>query len=141
MSLRQEVLPKFVPEGCGSFLYVPDLTMWYDWHARRGTLPAPWAGASLPDIARAMSAPAWVVAKPWQSVQSGVRVSSTESGGERIVRYETRKGALQARWALGPDSDWWQTEYPVKDRTDLPAAVEVVAARSYEMDAESPGDR
>jgi hypothetical protein len=39
-----------------------------------------------------------------------------------------------ARWTLGPDGDWWQTEYPVKTADDLPAALELAQAHNYALD-------
>jgi hypothetical protein len=47
---------------------------------------------------------------------------------------ETAAGPLDARWTLGPDGDWWQTEYPVKGADDLPAALAVAQARAYVLD-------
>jgi hypothetical protein len=35
---------------------------------------------------------------------------------------------------LGPDGDWWQTEYPVKSASDLPIALEAIEARTYALD-------
>jgi hypothetical protein len=43
---------------------------------------------------------------------------------------------MVARWTLGPDDDWWQTEYPVKTKADLAAALELVQARSYVLDGD-----
>jgi hypothetical protein len=65
----------------------------------------------------------------------GVQVTTAETGEERIIRYETSAGILTARWTLGPDSDWWQKEYPVKSKDDLAGVLELAAARTYSVDA------
>ena len=71
----------------------------------------------------------------------GITVASEKVQGERIIRYETSAGTLTARWSLGPDGDWWQTEYPVKTLDDLAAAREVVAAREYVVEPGKSADR
>ena len=134
MSRRQEVLSRFLGEGPAEPLYVPDLTLWYDWHHEQETLPPEWEGATLPDIARSMDVPIWLPVRPWRTVVQGVEVETSEQQGERLIRWEAPSGELQARWILGPDGDWWQTEYPVKDKGDLRAALESVEARSYVLD-------
>jgi hypothetical protein len=72
--------------------------------------------------------------KPWRLEVPGLDMSALAHGEERTVRTETPAGTLIARWALGPDGDWWQTEYPVKGPEDLPAALVAVKARSYVLD-------
>jgi hypothetical protein len=61
-----------------------------------------------------------------------VEISTTQEGGERVIRFLTSAGTVSARWTLlGTNGDWWQMEYPVKTKADLAAAVEVAKARSY----------
>jgi hypothetical protein len=139
MTHRTAILSRFSDSGGGeSTFYLPDLTLWYDWHQSRGTLPPAWQGRSLPDVARAMGVPVWLPVRPWQVEHSGVDIVVVEREGERVVRSITSAGELVARWTVGPDGDWWQTEYPVKDSGDLPAALEVVKARSYRLDPAHP---
>ena len=111
--------------------YLPDLTLWHKWHQGRGTLPEAWRGYSLAQVAEALGVSAWIVEHPWRVEHVGITVASEKVQGERIIRYETSAGTLTARWSLGPDGDWWQTEYPIKTVEDLAAAREVVAARKY----------
>jgi hypothetical protein len=69
--------------------------------------------------------------RPWDAITPGVETTVTEDSGERIVRHVAPSGTLTAIWKVGPDGDWWQTEYPVKTLDDLAAAAELVAARQY----------
>lgn len=115
--------------------YLLDLTLWYRWHAGRGTLPPAWAGFSMAQIAQELGVAAWVVERPWRMEHRGITVATEKAEGQRVVRYATRVGALTARWSLGPDGDWWQTEYPVKTVEDLPAALAVIAAQHYRLAA------
>ena len=140
MSAREEVLAKLSPDGSRDLLYMPDLTLWYEWHASRGTLPERWQGMSIADIARDMGVPAWTAIRPWRVEHDGASVVTQEQEGKRVVRYETEQGTLQARWSLGPDGDWWQMEYPVKSASELPAALAVVEARRYVLDPDRLGD-
>ena len=136
MTLKAEILARFSGEADGLPLYLPDLTLWYDWHRSRDTLPSGWEDFSLPQVARNMGAPVWWVVRPWQVETPGVEIATTEEDGKRIVRSQTSSGTLVARWTLmGTDGDWWQTEYPVKTKEDLAAALELVDARTYVLDA------
>ncbi len=115
--------------------YLLDLALWYRWHAGRGTLPQAWTGFSMAQVAQALGVAAWVVERPWRLEYRGITVATEKVEGQRVIRYETPAGALSARWSLGPDDDWWQTEYPVKTAEDLPAALAVIAAQSYRLAA------
>lgn len=135
MPLKAEILARFSGESDGRPLYLPDLTLWYDWHQSRGTLPSRWQDYSLPQVARTMDAPVWWVARPWRIETPGMEIVTTEENGKRIISTETSAGTLLARWTLmGANGDWWQTEYPVKTKEDLAAALELVNARSYVLD-------
>jgi hypothetical protein len=114
--------------------FVPDLTLWHRWHAARGTLPAPWQDMGLVDVTRSLGVPAWQPARPWRLVLRGASVRTVESASERVTRWTVGAMALQAKWVLGPDDDWWQAEYPVKSADDLPAAIALVEAREYVID-------
>ncbi|GAB4541699.1 MAG: hypothetical protein Kow0063_32780 [Anaerolineae bacterium] len=135
MSLKAEILARFSGGASTSPLFLPDLTLWYDWHRSRGTLPDEWRDHSLPQVARALGVPVWWVARPWRVETPGVEVITEQEGETRTVRTETPAGTLVARWKLmGPNGDWWQTEYPVKTREDLGAALELVRSKSYVLD-------
>lgn len=134
MSHQKEILARFSGGAAAGMLYLPDLTLWYDWHRGQDTLPPEWREATLPEIARSMGVPAWLPVRPWSTETEGVKIEVTERQGERLVRCEAPSGELLARWILGPDGDWWQTEYPVKSKGDLQATLEAVEARSYVLD-------
>lgn len=130
MTLREELLERFAGRGEDDhrILFVPDLTVW---HERWQTLTA------LPGTARALGVPIWLPTRPWRIETPGIEVVTTEEGGERLTRYSTSAGTLVARWTLGPDGDWWQSEYPVKTDGHLPAAVELVESRTYVVESSS----
>lgn len=135
MTLRDDFLSRFDGSAGPHPLYVPDLTLWYQWHHSRGTLPTEWQNYTLVQIAHAMGVPAWVVVRPWRMETPGVSTTTEEADGARTITYQTSSGTLTARWALGPDGDWWQIEYPVKSGADLAAARELIVARVYTLDA------
>jgi hypothetical protein len=134
MTVKSDILARFSDEADGRPFYMPDLTLWYDWHVKRGTLPDKWSGYSLVRVARAMGVPIWLPAQPWRVETPGVEVVTTEQENERVIRAETSRGRLISRWIVGPDGDWWQSEYPVKTEDDLAAALELVEARTYVLD-------
>ena len=114
--------------------FMADLTQWFGWHRRAGTLPAKWAGAGLAEISRTVGSVPWLVCRPWRSAMPGVEVVTVERAGERETRVLTSRGTLISRWSLGPDGDWWQVAYPATAAEQLPAALEAIRARTYEMD-------
>lgn len=134
MTTSENILMRLSQIGQTGVPYLPNLTLWHEWHQSRGALPEAWRGYSLVQVAEALDVSAWIVAHPWRVEHIGIAVVSEKVQGERIIRYETPAGTLTARWSLGPDGDWWQTEYPVKTLDDLAAAREVAAARRYVID-------
>jgi hypothetical protein len=136
MSWRDQLLKRFdtatpvTPEP----LALLDLTLWHQWHRARKTLPAG-AGSTLPDACRFLRTPVWAPLRPWQAQYHDVQVDVEQTEEQRTIRYRTGKGQLEARWTLGPDGDWWQTDYLVKSAEDLPIAAEVVRELSYVVDA------
>lgn len=114
---------------------MPDLTLWFQWHSKRGTLPDPYRESSLADIASALNCPSWVVHTPWQLDHEGIDVIRETAETQRVIKYHTKSRILSETWSLGPDGDWWQTEYPVKDEEDLDAAEEIVKAMRYRADS------
>jgi hypothetical protein len=125
--------------------FLPDLTLWYRWHASRRTLPAPWKGMQLEDVCASLGVPCWRPRSPWRQETPGVEVTTTEGAAERVTTWKTPAATLVSKWTLGPDGDWWQAEYPVKSAADLGPALEVARARRYVLDparlsaGESPG--
>jgi hypothetical protein len=111
--------------------FLPDLTLWHEWHAGRGTLPAPWTGLDLPAVCAALGVRPWAPRRPWKARLPGIEVHDQRGASERALTWTTARGTLTSRWALGPDGDWWQSEYPVKSHEDLEAACLVAEARRY----------
>ncbi|MEZ4769362.1 MAG: hypothetical protein R2844_13165 [Caldilineales bacterium] len=114
--------------------FLPDLMLWYEWHNRRGTLPAGWQGWSLPQIACSLGVPAWLTVCAFGVDHGDVAVQRVETPRERLVRYCAAAGELTERWTLGPDGDWWQTEYSVKSPSDLHILLQIVSQRRYDVD-------
>lgn len=137
MLTKSELLARFTgQENDGNPIYLPDLSLWYEWHSKQSTLPEKWSDHTLPQIARKMGVPVWMPVRPWRvEVNAGVEITHHREAEENIIRIETGQGELVARWTLGPDGDWWQTEYPVKSSDDLAAALEWIRAREYILDA------
>jgi hypothetical protein len=134
MTPHDAILQRLRGDTAGSPLFLPNLTLWYGWHSEHGTLPTAWRGWSLPQIARSLDVPAWQAARPYVVNWGAVEVVRAESAGERVIQYRASDGALTERWTLGPDGDWWQTEYPVKTPDDLPLLVQIAANRRYVVD-------
>ena len=130
---QQSILKRFRDNAASEPLYLPNLTLWYDWHAERDTLPDGWRGWSLPQIARSLDVPAWLTVRPFRIDPGSVEIVKTESAGERIIRYNALSGTLTERWTLGPDGDWWETEYPVKTQEDLRVAKQILETRTYAL--------
>ena len=118
--------------------FMPDLGLWFEWHSKRGTLPEAYRESSLADIASALNCPAWTVHTPWQLEYDGIEVTREKSKTQRAYKYHTKSRVLSETWSLGPDGDWWQTEYPVKDEDDLDAAEEIVKAMQYRKPSKPP---
>jgi hypothetical protein len=141
-------VPKFDPKGTllaqfsgqapSRSLFMPDLGPWFEWHSQRGTLPEARSGSSLVDIASSLNCPLWMVHTPWQLEHDGIDVTREESETRRVIKYHTKFGVLSEIWSLGPDGDWWQLEYPVKDEEDLDAAEEIVKAMQYRLNYSKP---
>jgi hypothetical protein len=131
MNFRETLSTRFGGEAPSRPLFMPDLSLWFGWHSKRGTLPEAHRESSLADIAAALNCPAWIVHTPWQLEYDGIEVTGEDSETRSIVNYRTTSGVLSEQWSLGPDGDWWQQEYPVKDEDDLDAAGEIVQAMRY----------
>jgi hypothetical protein len=107
----------------------------YDWHAGRGTLPTHWRGWTVPQIAGDLGVPAWLTYRPFRVDYGEMTVAKTATAGERVVFYHSPSGTLTERWTLGPDGDWWETEYPVKTIEDLEIARTILEARTYLLES------
>ena len=133
---KTEIIARFAGKGQGAPIFMPDLTLWYPWHKTRGTLPVDWKHFSMAQTALALGGAAWIVVRPWRIEMLGIDIVEEISQHEKVVSYRTPHGTLRACWSLGPDEDWWQTEYPVKGLADLTAARAVIEAQSYILETE-----
>ena len=131
MLTPDHVINRFTGLGDDRPAYLADLTLWYDWHRQRGTLPAEWRDSSLEEVSQALGSPAWHPVRPWRQQTPAIEVTERATETERLVEYHTSARMLTERWTIGPDGDWWQAEYLVKTNEDLTAALELAAARNY----------
>ncbi len=140
MNFKEILLAQFNGQAPNRPLFMPDLSLWFEWHSKRGTLPEAHRKSSLVDIASALNCPTWTVHTPWQLEYDGIEVTREKSETQRVIKYHTKSKALSEIWSLGPDGDWWQTEYPVKDEDDLDAAEEIVKAMQYRLKSSKPSE-
>ena len=138
MNFKETLLAQFNGLAPIRPLFMPDLSLWFSWHSKRGTLPEAYRESSLADIASALNCPAWTVHTPWRLEHEGIEVTREKSETRRVIQYHTKSGVLSEIWSLGPDGDWWQTEYPVKDEEDLDAAEEIVNSMQYRLKDSRP---
>jgi hypothetical protein len=139
MSIRNRILAHFratadargpeVPDAPPLFL--PDLTLWYRRHRELDSFPAGWEGESLPGICRKQGLPVWLPVRPWRLEYRGLKVETAQSDDVRETRWHTSRGTLLARWTLGPDGDWWQTDFPAGAADRLPGAREIVESIAH----------
>lgn len=137
MATPDPVLNRFTGQADVRPAYMADLSLWYGWHKRRRTLPAEWRDMSLVEVSQQLGSPAWCPVRPWRLRLPSLEVVERETPEERVIEYHTPAGTLTEAWKLGPDGDWWQTEFPVKSGDDMAAAVELANARTYVPD---PGE-
>lgn len=134
MTQPTNILDRFLSESGRAPLFLPDLTLWYDWHSSQGTLPVANQNATLPEVAQSLGLPIWLPVAPFRVEYDGAVVTIIEQDRERVIRSETANGVLTAKWIFGPGGEWWQTEYPVKSAAELRLVLEFVQARSYVVD-------
>jgi len=138
MNFKEAFLARLNGQTRSRPFFMPDLGLWFEWHSKRGTLPEAYRESSLADIASALNCPAWMVRTPWQLEYDGIDITREKSETQRVYKYHTKSRVLSETWSLGPDGDWWQTEYPVKDEDDLDAAEEIVKAMQYRKPSRPP---
>ena len=129
-SVREQILVA----SEGEVPWMLDLSLWFAWHSKRGTLPPQWTDSSYVEIAHELGSPAWVPVKPWKAVFKGVDVAIDEGQQERTVRYNLAGRTLSASWTLGPDNDWWQMDHIIASPEDFEPALELAESLHYEID-------
>ena len=87
------ILRYFRGDAKHPLLYLPNLTLWYDWHVKHDTLPAVWRDWTLPQISRNLGVPTWMTARPFRIDPGDVSVDRAQAGNQRIVRYTSLAGA------------------------------------------------
>ena len=92
------------------------------------------------EIAAEFGVPGWSPVKPW-TLEYGVPIEKLETAKERKIQWQTATNTLTAGWTLGPDNDWWQTEYPVKDEKDLAALSEIIDSITFTVSKEELPNR
>ena len=85
MTFKSDILARFNGETGSQPFYLPDLTLWYDWHTKKETLPTPWQNAPLAQITHDLGVPTWLAIRPWHIETPGINISTTEHEKERIV--------------------------------------------------------
>ena len=124
----------------GSALFA-DLRLWYAWNRDRGTLPTVGDGAaedaSYSDISRRLGLPVVQYLRPW-SIKNGDGVTDERviTAEEQRWRFGADDNLLEAVWKIGPDGDFWQTEYPVKTSEDIDTLLNYLEARRYDFRAD-----
>ena len=117
---------------------VLDLGLWYSRNTERGSLPGRYHTWSLQDIYNDLGLVPWIIKRPWSVSYDGIGYSETRNSASRTRNWQTPEGSLTARWELGPDGDWWQTEYPVKEAADLALVARVIQSMRYELRSNLP---
>jgi len=112
---------------------VLDLNLWYTRNTERNTLPECYRGWPLQAIYSDLGLVPWIIKRPWSISYDGLYYSETLDSTSRTKSWKSPQGNLTASWNLGPDGDWWQTEYPVKDASDLATVDRVIRAMHYEL--------
>jgi hypothetical protein len=119
-----------------------DLSLWYTRNTERGSLPDHYRGWPLQEIYRDLGLVPWIIKRPWSISYDGLDYSDTRDSTRRTRSWKSPKGSLSASWMAGPDGDWWQTEYPVKEAADLDLVAGIIQSMRYELPVElSDGDR
>jgi hypothetical protein len=117
---------------------VLDLSLWYSRNSERGSLPARYRNWPLQNIYSDLGLVPWIIKRPWSVNYDGIDYAETRDSSSRTRIWKTPEGILTTRWEPGPDGDWWQTEYPVKDTADLALVDRVIKSMRYELVAELP---
>ena len=128
--MKERILKQFTAQTVQKPVFLPDMTLWYDFHSRLGSLPDKWKGLPLPEILTELGLPVWVTVCPWE-MKSALEIIKEYPEGGRSETYITSSGELKSHWTLGPDGDWWKDQYPVKTEEDLRGVLEIAEALEY----------
>ena len=86
MNFKETFLAQFNGQTPNRPFFMPDLSLWFEWHSKRGTLPEAYRESSLADIASALNCPAWMVHTPWQLEYDGIDVTREKSETQRVYQ-------------------------------------------------------
>ena len=115
-----------------------DLGLWYSRNTERGSLPSRYRNWPLQNIYSDLGLVPWIITRPWSVSYAGIDYSETRDSTRLTRSWKTPEGSLTARWEPGPDGDWWQTEYPVKEAADLALVSRIIQSMRYELVAGLP---
>ena len=132
---RDRILKVFKGDKAQEAIFLPNLSLWYDWHSSKETLPARWREFGIIDICNDIEVPVWITGKPW-NLEWSIPVVENQSETGKSVEYQIGGRVLTAAWIVGPDGDWWQSEYPVKTEEDLNALGDAFRGMSYSVGAD-----
>lgn len=113
--------------------FVPDLRIWHSWHSKKGTIPKEYSGATHAEVCGAIGVSAFDVVRPWRIETDGAVDRIEMNDSKRVWTLGVGSDVLTARWTIGPDGDFWQTEYPVKSSNDLEILGEYLKRRTYDV--------
>ena len=132
--LTDDILKRLKGEAGASPVFLPDLRIWHAWHSERRTLPLSNPKATFSETCRELGVPAWLPVKVWKSESENAVVATIDSTDERSRSITAGGRTLTSRWSIGPDGDWWQTEYPAKTAEDLKVILNYVEGRRLVAD-------
>ena len=111
-------------------LLFADGRLWYEWWKRKRTLPGG-NEMSPEEVARSLGVSPVRFTRSWRTLVEGIDEHSTNDSGRRWI-FGTNEQQLEAVWTVGPDGDYWQTEYPVKTEADLDTLIDWLESRRFE---------
>lgn len=117
---------------------VLDLSLWHSRNSERNSLPECYRGWPLQNIYSDLGLVPWIIKRLWSVSYDGIDYSETRDSSSRTRSWKTPEGSLTARWEPGPDGDWWQTEYPVKEASDLALVSRIIQSMGYELSSDLP---
>jgi hypothetical protein len=128
--MKERIHNLFTEKTVQKPVFLPDMTLWYDFHSRLGSLPDKWKDLLLPEILGELGLPVWTTVCPW-GIKSSLEVKKEYPEGGRSETFVTSFGDFKSHWTIGPDGDWWKDEYPVKTGEDLKAVLEIAESIEY----------
>lgn len=89
MDQKQNILSRFQAGKLNDPVFMPDLTLWYEWHKVRNTLPEKYKSHTMVKIAQVLGCPVWNPFRPWRINNLGVDIIKEESDNEKVIRLDS----------------------------------------------------